>query len=127
MTFTDTADTAQFVDRYICAWHEPDPTTRRKLVQQLWSADAVQYTDANEYRGHEALEQRVTAAYNQFVEQGGYVSRREIEPATHHSAVLIRIEMVPGQGGQPAWAGTIIALLGGDGRIEREYQFGRNL
>jgi hypothetical protein len=93
----------------------------------LWAADAVQYTNANEYRGHDALEDRVTAAYTQFVEQGQYAFRPQIEPATHHDALLISLEMVPKAGGQPAWLGTVIAFLGDDGRIQKEYQFGRNL
>ena len=86
MTFTDAAKTEDFLDRYVQVWHEPDPATRKELVVRLWAADAVQYTNANEYRGHEALEERVATAYRQFVEQGGYVFRPEMEPATHHGA-----------------------------------------
>ena len=126
MTTTNVADTEEFFDRYLRVWHEPDPATRKQLVRLLWAADAVQYTNANEYRGHRALEERVGAAYDQFVNQGGYVFCPEIEPATHHGALLITLKMVSKDGGQPAWFGTIIAILGGDGRIEREYQFGRN-
>jgi hypothetical protein len=126
MTFTDAATTEEFLDRYLQVWHEPDPATRKELVRLLWTDDAVQYTDANEYRGHEALAARVAAAYDRFVQEGKYVFRPQIDPATHHGALLIALEMVPKDGGEPAWLGTIIAFVDGDGRIEREYQFGRN-
>jgi hypothetical protein len=127
MTSTDAVNTEEFLDRYVRVWHEPDPATRKELVGLVWATDAVQYTNANEYRGHEALEGRVTAAYTQFVEQGEYMFRPELAPAIHHGALLLALEMVPTGGGQAAWLGTIIAFLGDDGRIEREYQFGRNV
>lgn len=127
MTSTDAVNTEEFLDRYLKVWHEPDAATRRELVGLLWTTDAVQFTNANEYRGHEALEDRVTGAYSQFVKQGGYLFRPEMAPVIHHHALLMALEMVPRDGGDPAWLGTIIAFLGGDGRIEREYQFGRNV
>jgi hypothetical protein len=127
MTTTDAVITEEFLDRYLAVWHEPDPAIRKALVGLLWAADAVQYTNANEYRGHEALEERVTAAYSQFVAQGEYVFRLERAPTIHHGALLLALEMVPKGGSQPAWLGTIIAFLGDGGRIEREYQFGRNV
>lgn len=127
MTITDAANTDQFIDRYVQVWQEPDPTTRMELVQLLWAADAVEYTSANEYRGHQALEQRVTAAYNRFVQEGGYVFRLEADPATHHGALQMALDMVPRGGGERVWVGTVIAFLDDDGRIEREYQFGRDV
>ena len=53
--------------------------------------------------------------------------RLATEPAAHHACVLITVEMVPAAGGPPAWIGTVMAFLDGEGRIEHEYQFGRNL
>jgi uncharacterized protein len=127
MTITDTHNTMEFVDQYLQVWNEPDPDARKELVRRLWATDAVEYTNANEYRGHTSLDERVTNAHTQFVEEGGKVFRLKTEPVTHHGAVLIAVDMIPKEGGEPVWTGTIIALLGRDGRIEREYQFGRNL
>ena len=126
MTSINASNTTEFFDQYVRVWNEPDPDTRKKLVARLWASDAVEYTELHEYQGHDALDERVTAAHVKFVEEGGNVFRLEADPATHHGAVLISVEMVPRTGGEPAWAGTIIAFLDGDGRIEREYQFGRN-
>ncbi|MBO0732225.1 MAG: nuclear transport factor 2 family protein [Acidimicrobiaceae bacterium] len=117
----------EFIENYIQVWNEPDAATREKLVRLLWADDAVEYTGANEYRGHEALDARVAKAHNDFVAEGGHVFRLGSEPATHHDAVLINVEMVPAAGGPPAWVFTIVALVGSDGRIRQEYQFGRNL
>jgi len=126
MTFTAGSTPEQFVDRYLRVWNEPDPGTRQELVRLLWAPDAVEYTEAQEYRSHQALDDRVSGAYTKFVEEGGYVFRLQADPGAHHGAVLIPVEMVPREGGAPVWTGTIIAFLDDDGRIVREYQFGRD-
>jgi hypothetical protein len=127
MTITDAVDLTEFTDRFVRVWNEPDPSTRSQLIRLLWAGDAVEYTNANEYRGHEALEVRVANAHSQFVEEGDFVFRLATEPAAHHGSVLITVEMVPAAGGPPAWSGTVVAFLDAEGRIDREYQFGRNL
>ncbi len=127
MTITDAVDLTEFIDRFVQVWNEPDSPTRSRLVRLLWAGDAVEYTNANEYHGHDALDVRVATAHTQFVEEGGFVFRLATEPAAHHDAVLMTVEMVPATGGSPVWIGTVIAFLDANGRIEREYQFGRNL
>lgn len=127
MTVTDAINLTEFVERYVQVWNDPDPAARRHLVRALWSPDAVEFTDANEFRGHDALDGRVTAAHTRFVEEGGSRFVPAAEPAAHHDALLMTVEMGPAAGGQAVWACTILAFLDSDGRIEREYQFGRDL
>jgi hypothetical protein len=127
MTITNAVELTEFIDRFVQVWNEPDPSTRSRLVRLLWAEDAVEYTNANEYRGHDALDVRVASAHTQFVEEGGKAFRLAAEPIAHHGSVLITVEMVPATGGPPVWIGTVIAFLDADSRIEREYQFGRNL
>lgn len=127
MTITDAVDLTEFTDRYLQVWNEPDLSTRSRLVRLLWAEDAVEYTNANEYRGHDALDVRVANAHTQFVVEGGKVFRFATEPAAHHGAVQMAVEMVSATGGPPVWIGTVIAFLDASGRIGREYQFGRNL
>ena len=127
MTTTDAQDLDNFVARFVQVWNEPDPSTRNRLVRQLWAEDAVEYTNANEYHGHAALDDRVAKAHTLFVEEGGRVFRLATEPVAHHGGVQITVDMVPSTGGPPVWTGTVIAFLDGTGHIEREYQFGRNL
>lgn len=120
-----TATATDFVTQYVGIWNERDGEIRRALVRDLWADDAVEWTENNEYRGHAALEERVTGAHQEFVVNGGFQFRLADPPATHHGAVTFRVEMVPVAGGVPVWVGDIFLLRDGDGRIREDYHFGR--
>jgi hypothetical protein len=81
-------DAQQLTDRYVAMWNEADAERRRTAIRELWSADAVHVLRPPqeirqtatglgfpelllEARGHEALEYRVTRAYEEFVAPGG--------------------------------------------------------
>lgn len=49
-------DIAEFVNRYIAVWKEPDPDVRHNLIAALWDDEAVEFTDSAEYRGLPAIE-----------------------------------------------------------------------
>jgi hypothetical protein len=127
MTATATEELSELADRYLKVWNEPDPRARAALVAELWAEEAVELTDQDEYHGRLALEERVAAAYRQFVEGGEFVFRLEGQPAAHHDAVTLGVAMIPTAGGLPVWIGTAFLFLDDRGRIEREYQFGRYL
>jgi hypothetical protein len=127
-------------DRYVAVWSEPDQERRRTAVRRLWSADAVHVLQPpREMRqaaerlgfdrlvlaahGHDALEVRVTRAYEEFVAPGTFVFRSRGEAGRLQDVVTFRWEMVPRTGGEPAGVGLEILLLGADGRIVRDYQF----
>lgn len=113
----------QLVDRYIAVWHEPDALRRRRSVAQLWAEDGIQFTSSHEFRGHQALEERVKAAHEEFVQTGGFLFRRLGEVQGHHDALMFKWEMVPAGGGNVAASGTIFFLLSEDGRVRLDYQF----
>ncbi len=113
----------QLVDRYIAVWHEPDAEQRRRSVAHLWAEDGVQFTPSREFRGHKALEERVEAAHEEFVQTGGFLFRRSGGVQGHHDALSFTWEMVPAVGGDVAATGTIFLLLSEDGRIRLDYQF----
>jgi hypothetical protein len=113
----------QFVDRYMVLWNEPDAELRRKSIAELWVEDGVQFTSSREFRGYEALEERVTSAHEQFVKTGGFVFKLSSDVKEHHNAVTFTWEMVPASGGEVAAVGTIFLLLSDDGRIHSDYQF----
>jgi hypothetical protein len=113
----------QLVDRYIAIWHEPDAEQRRRSVAQLWAEDGIQFTLSREIRGHQALEERVAAAHEEFVKTGGFLFRRLGDVQEHHDALTFKWEMVPAGGGDVAATGTIFLLLSEDGRIRFDYQF----
>lgn len=115
--------TSNLISRYVAVWNEPDPTARRRAVAELWAEDGVQYTETAEHRGHDALQARVAAAYDQFVATGEFAFTAADDVVTHHDAVTFTTHMVPATGGAPVWSGTIFLLLGADGRIRRDYQF----
>jgi hypothetical protein len=113
----------QFVEQYMAMWHETDAGVRRKYIAELFVEDGVQFLPEREYRGYEALEERVSGAHEEFVAQGGFVFRPAGDVKGHHNSILFSWEMVPASGGEVATTGTIFLLLSDDGRIELDYQF----
>jgi hypothetical protein len=133
------SDAQELADRYVAVWNQPDPDTRRKAIQELWTEDGVHLleppeeivkraaeigiTATLEARGHEALVRRVTRAYDEFVAPGQFEFRRHGEVATLHDMVKLRWAMVPAGGGEVLAVGIDLLLLAPDSRIRRDYQF----
>jgi hypothetical protein len=113
----------QFVDHYMALWNEPDAELRRKGIVELWVEDGAQFTRSREFRGYEALEERVASAHEQFVRTGGFVFRLSSDIEEHHNAVKFNWEMLPIGGGEVAGVGSVFFLLSDDGRISLDYQF----
>jgi hypothetical protein len=86
----------EFTDGYIAVWSESDAERRGAMVRDLWTQDArqllqppIEIKDAAtaigmipvlEIRGHEALERRISKAYERFVAPGIFVFRRRASP-----------------------------------------------
>lgn len=118
-----TEEFAQFVDQYVALWNEPDTDARRNAIEQLWAADGANYTASMEAVGYDALERRVTAAYEAYVGSGQY-RFRSAEPAVeHHHAAKVRWEMVTVPDGDVASVGLEFLVLDDDGRIVSDHQF----
>lgn len=82
---------AEFAERYIAMWNEPDAQVRHHEVEQLWAVNGAQVLvdppqamrealnalsfpiPTVEIRGHDALNRRVDRAYEMFVAPGEYV------------------------------------------------------
>ncbi|MEV4755339.1 hypothetical protein AB0J86_09530 [Micromonospora sp. NPDC049559] len=133
-------DTQQLADRYAAIWNEPDAERRRAAVRELWSADATHVLQPPqemrenadrigfdltvlEARGHEALEFRVTRAYEEFVAPGSFVFRSRGNAERLRDVVKLSWEMVARDSGEVAGVGLEILMLGPDGRIVADYQF----
>jgi len=123
MSQRESSELNALVDCYIAVWHEPDAERRRKRIAELWVEDGVQFTQSREIRGYKALEERVQAAHEEFVQTGGFVFRLSSDAQGHHNALKFHWEMVPAGGGEVAATGTIFLLLSDDGRICFDYQF----
>jgi hypothetical protein len=113
----------QLVNRYMALWNEPDAELRRQNITELWMEDGAQFTRLREFRGYQALVERVGAAYEKFVKTEGFLFRLSSNVDAHHNAVKFNWEMVPAAGGEVAAVGFIFLLLNDDGRICLDYQF----
>lgn len=135
-------DIKQWADRYVAQWNEPDPAARAKLIRELWASDGLQVlvdppqevreaagrlafsVPPLEVRGHDALNARVTRAYEMFVASGEHVFEAAEEALPLLSGVLsIRWSMVSTRTGQVVGGGLDILALDSDGRILTDHQF----
>lgn len=120
---TDQDKMASFVDRYVDIWNEPDPQLRRKAIEDLWAPGGANYTDSIAAVGYDALEARVTRAYDAYVGTGEYHFRLAKASAGHHNAVKIDWEMVRVADGVVASVGVELLILDDLGRIASDHQF----
>ncbi len=118
-----TREPGQFARQYMEIWNESDAELRRRSIAELWVEDGVQFTSLREYHGYQALEERVTAAHEQFVKTDGCVFRLSSEVVAHHNAMKLTWDMVPAAGGEVLATGVIFFMLADDGRIRFDYQF----
>lgn len=135
-------DIKEITDRYVAVWNEPDPDLRRKLIEQVWAPTGSQIlTDppqavrdaaadlrfavpSLEVHGYDALEARVTRAYEMFVGTGEFVFRpRDGGSELLRNLVAVAWEMVSTKDGAHAGGGVDVLDLDGSGRIRTDYQF----
>lgn len=132
-------DAESLVQRYVAVWTEPDPDTRRKSIEQLWTEDgahvlhppaeirdaaaALGFTHATlEARGYDEIEARVTHAYDEFVAPGEYTFQASGQAVRLQDVVKFRWEMVPVGGGKAVGGGVDVFVLD-EGRVRIDYQF----
>ncbi|MEV8438497.1 hypothetical protein AB0425_14055 [Actinosynnema sp. NPDC051121] len=131
----------EIADRYLAQWNEPDPATRGALIRDQWARDGIQVlvdppeevrlAAANlafpvpplEVRGHDALESRVTRAYEMFVAPGDHVFELNGEASVLMPGVIaVRWSMVT-RDGEAVGGGLDVLALDEDGRIRTDHQF----
>jgi hypothetical protein len=54
------------IARYLDCWNETDPAARRKLIDEVWAADAGYIDPMAEARGRAAIDATIGAVQNQF-------------------------------------------------------------
>jgi hypothetical protein len=113
---------SQFVERYVEVWNEPDADVRRKTIEALWAPDGANYTVNAEAVGYDALEKRVTKAYESYVGSGQYRFRLAEPPVTHHHGMKVQWEMIDQSDDTVASIGLEFLVLDG-GRIVSDHQF----
>ncbi|MBU3066743.1 hypothetical protein KO481_35155 [Nocardia sp. NEAU-G5] len=132
----------ELADRYVAMWNEPDPDRRRALVREVWSVDAHQVVvnppepirdaarnhgivpPALEVHGYDAMDERVTRAFEMFVEPGEYVFELDGAAAAQAGgAVTLTWVMRTRADGAVAGSGFDVFTLDADHRIRTDHQF----
>ncbi|WP_063044724.1 hypothetical protein [Nocardia pseudovaccinii] len=141
MSNRDDNNLAHFAERYMAQWNESDPAIRRKMIEEIWAPAGAQTlvdppveireaaanlnfgVPALEVRGHDAMDARVSRAYEMFVAPGGYTF--EVGVATQLPAGLIGLpwSMISRADGSVAGGGYEVIGLDSDGRITFDHQF----
>jgi hypothetical protein len=135
-------DLHNLADRYLSLWNEPDPARRRECIAELWApgggqvlADPPQEVraaaDYHQFpvppmavHGHDALDARVTRAYELFVAPGEYRFAAAAEPVRLLDHVIgLPWTMVSTADGSTAGGGVNVLHLAEDGRIATDYLF----
>ncbi|HTW10169.1 MAG TPA: hypothetical protein VME46_21885 [Acidimicrobiales bacterium] len=112
-----------FVERYVALWNEPDAEVRRRTIEDLWAPDGANYTQSMQAVGYDALDRRVTSAYNDYVGSGKYFFRSHSPAVGHHGAVKVTWEMVTVPEEEVASIGIEFLVLDEQGRITSDHQF----
>ena len=112
-----------FVDRYVAIWNEPDESTRRARIAELWAGDGAHFTNTSEAHGHDAIAARIARAFDRFVGSGEYSFRALTGVDAHHDTVKFYWAMVPQEGGMASAVGSDFIVLDAEGRIRADYQF----
>jgi len=135
-------DLDTLVETYLSLWNEPDAEVRRDLIRRLWTpegdeilvdppqeirdaADSLAFpTPPLEVHGYDALEARVTRAYEMFIAPGEYAFRAR-GPAVRliDGVVSFAWDMVSRADGEVAGGGLNVLALTAEGRIRSDYQF----
>ncbi len=113
--------TTDIVARYVAAWSEPDPGSRRAAIAGLWAPDGAEFVEGTQFRGHQELDARITHAYQEFVASGRYAVSSASDVTRHDGVVTFTIQLTA-PGGDVAWAARVFLVLGRDGRIREDYQ-----
>ncbi|MFJ5924229.1 nuclear transport factor 2 family protein [Kitasatospora sp. NPDC092948] len=106
-------DLQNLAERYLAAWNETDPATRRKLVEDAWTADGA-YTDPLvAARGHDEFDATLAAVQTQFA---GFTFRLAGPVDAHHNVARFTWELGP-EGAEPIVVGFDVLTATEDGRI----------
>jgi hypothetical protein len=115
--------TQQLADRYAALWNEADAERRRRAIAELWSPTGVHFVKARESRGHEALYERVTGAYEKNVHERGFRFRACQDAQRLRNVVTFHWEMIRPDSGEVAALGLEFMQLDDNGLIEADHQF----
>ncbi len=118
-----TTNAQQLADRYAAVWNESDNSARRATIASLFAPDGAHYVNTREARGHAALEDRVTGAYEKNVRDAGHFFRPQRNAQSLRGVVTFNWEMIEPSTGEVLAVGLEFLQVGDDGRITCDHQF----
>jgi hypothetical protein len=105
-------DFTKLAEQYIATWNETDPSARRKLIGEIWSADG-RYTDPlADVAGPDQIDAVIAAAQAQFA---GMTFRLAGRVDGHHDQARFRWELGPD--GTAVVVGFDVVQRDADGRL----------
>ena len=115
--------TQQLADRYAAVWNEADAERRRRAIAELWSPTGAHFVKTREVRGLEALQERVTGAYEKNVRERGFLFRACSNAQRLRDVVTFNWEMIRPDSGEVAALGLEFLQLDEHGLIAVDHQF----
>ena len=101
------------IARYLDCWNETDPAARRKLIDEVWAADARYVDPLAEAQGRAAIDATIAAVQEQFP---GFVFTLAGPVDTHHRQARFGWNLGP-EGAGPLVVGFDVAEAGEDGKL----------
>lgn len=112
---TATSIPARIAAQYVSIWNENDPVRRRKQIEETFTAQASYLDPLMQGAGHDGLDAMISAAQAQFA---GLRFQVFGTPDGHHDVVRFSWSL-GAEDSESLAAGTDIAVITPDGRIER--------
>jgi SnoaL-like domain len=101
------------IARYLDCWNETDPAARRKLIGDVWTADARYVDPMGEALGHDAIDATIAGVQRQFP---GFVFTLAGPVDAHHRQARFTWGLGP-EGADPLVVGFDVAVTDEDSRI----------
>ncbi|TQM25347.1 hypothetical protein [Nocardia bhagyanarayanae] len=142
MSTNDDKELTRLAERYVALWNEPDPALRRTAIDELFALDGAQVlvdppeavrdaaTDlavpipSFEARGREALNRRVSRAYEMFIAAGEHTFTLHGHPVRLTPKLIgLAWTMVTRTDGAAQGGGYEVIALDEEGRIRLDHQY----
>jgi len=101
------------IARYLDCWNETSPVARRKLIDEVWAADADYIDPMAAAHGRDAIDATIAAVQGQFP---GLVFSLAGPVDSHHRQARFTWGLAP-DGAEPVVIGFDVAVAADDGRL----------
>jgi SnoaL-like domain len=107
------SDFTELAGKYIAMWNETDPSARRVLIDEVWSANGRYIDPLAEVTGRDQIDAVIAAAQGQFA---GMTFRLAGPVDAHHDQARFTWELGPDGADAPV-VGFDVVQRDGDGRL----------